>query len=250
MPPGIPTNPATLKGYKIKKTDSAATVPNRVTFPQGTFVNSPTSLAPRLPYQMSAGTQVSGLSGIQGVPQAMYPGHGSYPQPTYPSNYGYNTAQRGRGYGQTPNPNSSIYAPLGVPYSQLPRPGFAALPQLPSGVGTPATNTQALDPTQAYGGFTNTGGGAYADTAAAQYYAANGTPFTQQKRWDPQTKKFVSIGKLLKQGKLDLKGNWHKRSKRQKITNAVNRQRTQAQQAQQPAQLDNSTASAFVSFRA
>jgi hypothetical protein len=53
----------------------------------------------------------------------------------------------------------------------------------------------------------------FSKTRAAQYYAAAGTPFLQQQRWDPQRKKYVSVGKLLKQGKLDLQGNWHKRRK-------------------------------------
>ncbi|RPI89172.1 MAG: LysM domain-containing protein [Chloroflexi bacterium] len=34
--------------------------------------------------------------------------------------------------------------------------------------------------------------------------------FLKELRWDPQSKKYKSIGSLLKSGKLDLKGNWHK----------------------------------------
>lgn len=48
------------------------------------------------------------------------------------------------------------------------------------------------------------------NTKAYQYYAEKDTPFTQQMRWDPTVRKFVPIGKLLKQGKLkiDKPGTW------------------------------------------
>jgi hypothetical protein len=101
------------------------------------------------------------------------------------------------------------------------------------------TNASLLDPTSEYN-----------QTGFAQQYAADNTPFLQQKRWDPQLKKYVSIGRLLKQGKLDLKGNWHRRSKRQKITNAVNRRNAQAQQTATTVEQPNVTATAFVNFRA
>jgi hypothetical protein len=45
------------------------------------------------------------------------------------------------------------------------------------------------------------------NTAAYKYYADKNVAFTDQQRWDPTTKKYVSIGKLMKQGKLDKKGN-------------------------------------------
>lgn len=47
--------------------------------------------------------------------------------------------------------------------------------------------------------------------------AANGDSFLNQKRYDPQTKKYVSIGKLLKQGKLDLQGRTRRQSKRDRL---------------------------------
>lgn len=52
--------------------------------------------------------------------------------------------------------------------------------------------------------------------------------FLNELRWDPQSRKYVSIGRLLKQGKLDLKGNWHRQSRRQRQTN--NRKQQQQQQ--------------------
>lgn len=356
-----------MKSYKIKKSDSAATVPGRVTFPHGTHVPPP---LPRIPYQPAPGTTASGLAGHQGAPYAMYPtqpqpphftwrgnqyknwlqqgsqfgplgtlnaaqniatdlggevfstGAQAYdysvnqvnkavdravynyqdayanvpnsviqslalvnpgmslgllnsrnaalrnrmggrlvnrpgaPAPVYPNNLGYDPAMRGRGYQPRFNPNGFTPASIGVGNTG-PGPGSYVLSEYGPDISylTPeqlawargGLHSQALDPTQAYGGFQNIGGADntdYANTAAAQYYAANGTPFTQQKRWDPQAKKFVSIGRLLKQGKLDLKGNWRRTSKRQRIGNAAQKR---AQQ-QQPAPL-NTSATAFVNFR-
>jgi hypothetical protein len=108
----------------------------------------------------------------------------------------------------------------------------------------PATVTpQQINPAQPYGGFTpakadNTD---YANTAAARYYDAAGTPFLQQKRWDPQAKKYVSLGKLMKQGKLDLQGNWNKQSRRQR--QAANQQPQQQQAAQ-----DNTLTNSLIKF--
>jgi hypothetical protein len=107
--------------------------------------------------------------------------------------------------------------------------------------GQPPT---AYDPTKPYGGFTNDdpGNTDYANTKAAQYYAAAGTPFLQQQRWDPQAKRYVSLGKLLKQGKLDLQGNWHRR---RRGGGGGGRQQQQAQQAQ-----DYSLANSLINFSA
>lgn len=57
--------------------------------------------------------------------------------------------------------------------------------------------------------FENTGGPQntdYAQTATAKRYAAQGTKFSEQLRWDPTTKKYQKIGALIKQGKLNPKG--------------------------------------------
>jgi hypothetical protein len=88
----------------------------------------------------------------------------------------------------------------------------------------------------------------YANTRAAQQYAANNTPFLKQMRWDPQARKFVSLGRLIKQGKLDLKGNWHKRSKRQKATAAANNRAQAVQQQAQEAAQDYTLSNSFISF--
>jgi hypothetical protein len=58
------------------------------------------------------------------------------------------------------------------------------------------------------------GNGAFAHIKAVQQYAAQGTPFLEQKRWDPDTNKYVKIGDLLRQGKLDLQGNTIRRKEK------------------------------------
>lgn len=45
-------------------------------------------------------------------------------------------------------------------------------------------------------------------TGFMQKYIQQGTPFVQQKRWDPKRKKYVPIGQLLNEGKLGLQGQW------------------------------------------
>jgi hypothetical protein len=109
---------------------------------------------------------------------------------------------------------------------------------------TPGT----FDPTKPYGGFTNDDptNTDYANTKAAQYYAAAGTPFLQQQRWDPQARRYVSLGKLLKQGKLDLQGNWHRRRRGGGGGGGGGgRQAQQAQQAQ-----DYTLANSLINFSA
>jgi hypothetical protein len=91
---------------------------------------------------------------------------------------------------------------------------------------------------------TDPGNTDYANTKAAQQYAANNTSFVNQMRWDPQAKKYVSIGRLLKQGKLDLKGNWRKSTKRQR-RKPGNQQQTAVEQKQ-----DYTLANSFISFGA
>ena len=82
----------------------------------------------------------------------------------------------------------------------------------------------------------------YSNTRAAREYAAAGTAFVNQMRWDPQRKKYVSIGRLLKQGKLDLKGNWRKSTRRQRQG-----KRPQQKLAEEQKQ-DFTLANSFISF--
>lgn len=56
----------------------------------------------------------------------------------------------------------------------------------------------------------------YSQTQAARDYAANGVGFLDQMRWDPSSKKYISIGKLIKQGRLDIHKPGTQRLKKQK----------------------------------
>jgi hypothetical protein len=67
--------------------------------------------------------------------------------------------------------------------------------------------------------------------------------FLKELRWDPQARKYVSIARLLKQGKLDLKGNWNKTSKRQRRGAAQQRNRQQVEERQ-----DYSLANSLITF--
>ncbi len=58
-----------------------------------------------------------------------------------------------------------------------------------------------------------TGSAEFMNTGFMQNYAAKGTDFVNQKRWDPTTKKFVRIGDLLRQGKLSIDGKPVKKKK-------------------------------------
>lgn len=87
------------------------------------------------------------------------------------------------------------------------------------------------NPNAVNGGFVNTGGGTYADTAYAQYAAANNIAFENQMRWDPTTKKYVRIGTLLAQGKLDIRtGKDITQKKKQQQQNQPQQQSQQRRQ--------------------
>ncbi len=65
---------------------------------------------------------------------------------------------------------------------------------------------ERLTSQQAGGTVTNaagTGSAEFMNTGFMQEYAANGTPFEKQLRWDEDRKKYVQIGKLIAEGKLD-----------------------------------------------
>lgn len=160
-----------------------------------------------------------------------------------------NINQRGRGYSDPYAAPTSLgvsgTAVLPSQNADMRGRGYQAPGVTPTGYGTddswysparPANTTTnqppPLDPNQPYGGLApappdNTD---YANTRAARYYAQAGTPFLQQQRWDPQARRYVSIGRLLRQGKLDLQGNWNRRSRRQRQTDSQqNRKQQQAQ---------------------
>jgi hypothetical protein len=110
------------------------------------------------------------------------------------------------------------------------------LPQTNQGAGTGTGGTPG--PGQFYGYVENP------ETGRSERVIKNSSEssFLNEKRWDPQAKKYVSIGKLLKQGKLDLKGNWSNKSKRQKRNESNSRQ----QQAQK--KIDFTLANSLISF--
>lgn len=146
-----------------------------------------------------------------------------------------NLAMRGRGYQA---PGTYAQSEQGAPFLSSEygtddswyRPDQGATTAAPAGIQpTPAGNTD------------------YSQTQAAQRYAAAGTSFVNQMRWDPQAKKFVSIGRLLKQGKLDLKGNWRKTTKRQRQAKRQEQVRNQ-QQAQVEQKQDYTLANSLISF--
>lgn len=93
----------------------------------------------------------------------------------------------------------------------------------------PATTQNTLapagpagNPNNGFGGFENKGGSGnseYANTAAAQYYAANNTPWLQQKRWSPEKKKYITIGQWLKQGRRHGGGGGGGKKKKQREQN-------------------------------
>jgi hypothetical protein len=121
----------------------------------------------------------------------------------------YDLAQRGRGA----NVNGSLYDMRGRGYGQA-----TSVDQINAmrGRGTGVTNNlpmNAYEDVQAgptgnvnngYGGFENKGGPDntdFANTAAAQYNAANNIPFLQQSRWDPKRRKYISVGQWLRQNR-------------------------------------------------
>ena len=122
------------------------------------------------------------------------------------------------------NIQNSTEAPTNVPaqiLSQLTINGVPATPQSMQANGyefNQATQSWVLKGSQAAQGMLTTGAGTgsaeFMNTGFMQRYAALGTPFLNQKRWDPSTKKFVSIGKLIRQGKLDLQGHTHRGKKK------------------------------------
>jgi hypothetical protein len=177
---------------KIKKTDNATTIPNRLTFPQGTFLGNlqqkisawNIDYNKRFHEAAAAGNLLGGddpffapLKFTQKIKPVDVFFNG-----TYPTNY------------STP--------------SQMP----ADFQQLQNVLGAPAS-TPAL-PMQPFSFHFQPG--SYQPPQPQAQPQPNPKPFLQQQRWDPEAKKYVSIGRLLKQGKLDLQGNWHPKGKRPK----------------------------------
>jgi len=225
---GATDSPVTLADkYGITPTQLIDANPGGYPFSQGQTINIP-QFGPVLGNQGVVGPTMYGPpkpTGITGVPPV---GYG--PQKTPSTNFG-------SGYVMQPNAITNTF-----PWLAGNQPTA-----LPESTGAALAGTQQLD--TATGQTTmgvQTNNSDYANTRAAQYYEAQGTPFLKQKRWDPQAKEYVSIGRLIKQGKLDLQGNWHKRSNRQRATNAQQNR----QQAQQKQQQDFTLANSLIDFGA
>jgi hypothetical protein len=122
----MPTQPG-HRSYRMKKGDSALTVPNRVTFPQGTYINQPLNMSAgygsspftqtnpyRQPYQMGTGTPASGISGNQGASSAMYPAGSSFYQNYNIPNTTMSSRPANSPYYQNYNIQSKFYPPPGT----------------------------------------------------------------------------------------------------------------------------------------
>jgi hypothetical protein len=121
---------------------------------------------------------------------------------------------RGRGYGQQ-SPTAANPAP-GTSYMW--GQGGGQTSTLPAGL-----NYQRFDPTTpaaAPGTTPNTSSGDFygyerdpetGRSVRVVKNAATGGDFLKELRWDPQRRRYVSIGSLLRSGRLDIKGNWRGR---------------------------------------
>ena len=276
--------PTTQRSYKVKKSDSALTLPGRVTFPQGSYVSSPTPnnvFAPavnaggyggpqRTPYSMNAGTGVSGLSGFQGAQSAMYPttsNSGVMDRYQYQQGMAYNAQNnpmRGRSFNSTstPPPVSSVgsftspgganvadqYPWLaGTQPTTTPAGGGADLSQ----GGIPGANGRVLGARDALGNAAPYGLNSYGERLTSSGDVWNPTTATTDiyggRFIQPGETRWERIGGKLK------KVQYGKNGQKKVVSGGKNqsnnqRQDTRApQQARQQEQADG--ASMFVSFR-
>jgi hypothetical protein len=162
----LPFQPRAEMGYSPRPTPYTYSGPANAA-PPGYASNYQ---APQTP---GPATAPNSLGGVGNVPYGPQRPPGNTPAPGI--NY-----MLGRGGGQT------AVLPKGLNYQRW-------TPGLNGGGGVP-------DPTKPYGGFTNDDptNTDYKNTKAAQYYEATGTPFLDQKRWDPGKKKYISIRQWMK----------------------------------------------------
>lgn len=265
--------PTSNRSYRVKKSDNALTLPGRVTFPQGSYVSSPTpnnifapavaaggyGTPPRTPYAMGTGTQASGLAGNQGASSAMLPtnqylGQGTYlnsqPRTTYNQpNAAYNNPQRGRG-------TNANYGTPAMGFGT--NPSEAAYNQAnPAGLitQTGAGSTVPLGG-RVYGAHDALGQAApYGVNSYGERLSASGDV------WDPKTAttdiyggRFIQVGETRwernAKGRL-VKVQYGKGGKKNIISGGKNQSanRNKAPQQQRPDQAGEA-ASMFVSFRA
>jgi len=260
----IPGTPTGSRPYRIKKTDNALTLPGRVTFPQGSYVSSPMSNLPRLPYQQGTGTQVSGLAGAQGASSSMYPQTSSptitpFTTPQYGNYRGQTgpmtpavTPQYGNYRGQT-GPMAGVN-PLGAGGPTLypsSNPGVRGPTTINPGLGgatQPTAPVPQTVPTQGAAPFGVNAFGERLDSKGDVWNPATaqtdiyGGRFIQvgETRWERNAKGRLVKVKYLGGGKKQVvKGNPKDRRANQ-----------QAKQAPQQQAQDQGVASQFVSFRA
>jgi hypothetical protein len=270
------------KSYRITSKDNALTVPGRVTYPRGTRVTQPPKLpklptsnyydsernrttynpAPTLPgmtslsyrpYNMSTGTQASGLSGSQGAPFAMSPtrnqygGAGSVPYgPTAPTPGGPSQQWINQQHNPLPGygTDDSWFRPV-APVAQTLTPPVLQPGQFVNPTGAVQQGATPFG-TNAYGERLDASGNVWSpDTATKDIY---GGEFIQAGavRWERNKK-----GRLIK---VQYGKGGKKRTvaggKGQSLQQAAEPEPVQvAQPVQQTVQLP-SIATAFVSFRA
>ena len=249
----MPPTPNRIR--RIKSTDNALTLPGRTFFPKGTYI--------RTPFTPAAGIQANGLSGPQGAPFAMAPGLNTtgFNLPSYnPATL----AQRGRGYNSNYQPSASYQAgfnPSATNLATLAQRGRSALSSAygtddswyrptvqPSAATTPPTAPGMVETS------IGTGSEEFMNTKFMQKNIENNTPFEKQLRWDPDRNKYVQFGKLIKEGRLNVKTGRLSRKKRGRDeAPAAAPVAMPAPVVQQPVQQvvpQPSIANAFVSFRA
>lgn len=229
--------------YTYKETDDPVTVANQFgitptqllaanpggsPFVVGQNINIPFNYAPSPTLQYSAPIGPQPLQGPQ-------PFTGPQPAPTPPVGYG---------------PNASFPTPRITPTGYGTDDSWYRTPQQTASANAAMTNIQNGTTAVPAGGISTPvpGSGDFygyerdPETGRSVRVVKNASTsnFLSELRWDPQARKYVSIGRLLKQGKLDLKGNWRKKSRRQRMTDNINRKKEQQQTQQQDFTLSNS----------
>jgi len=131
----------------------------------------------------------------------------------------YNVNQRGRGFQNTPSASGSSVLDNYAYIQQSGQVGTNVLDYIVSNPAaydnlSPAQKDTVDQIIQTQTGGAGGGGGAgnndFMNTKFMQQNVANNVAFENQLRWDPQRKKYVQIGKLIREGKLDKQGHWHK----------------------------------------
>lgn len=251
----MPPTPTNRRTRRITYQDNALTLPGRVTFPVGSFISNPSTA----------------LDGQLGGPSGMLPQRTQYNAYDNTTPFTPQTLAAVQNQHAQLGVSSTATIPrLPAPLLTTPPPGYGpnAYQPTPTGYGTDdswyQTPAQAAAANQAAANLANGTTTTTTPTPApgsGDFYGYERDPetgrsvrvvknaatsnFLNELRWDPQARKYVSIGRLLKQGKLDLKGNWRRETKRQRQGKAI--ARNQQAQQQQKAQ-DYSLANSFITF--